>query len=141
MFSVSQHNGEVNSPGLTECEKSCLTTGPQSSIVDASQTQLEEGRKHTIMNVSQFEKRAEAFREEMIREYYQALAGLKEQLEIAPIHERYADLFAKDIVQTLLGQRQDKQGRYLAELARQMGYEGLDLEPLMEEFLYRNSGN
>jgi hypothetical protein len=73
------------------------------------------------MNVNQFEKQAEAFREEMIREYYQALAGLKEELEIAPIYERYADLFAKDTVQALLGQRQEKQGRYLAELAT-MGY-------------------
>ena len=73
------------------------------------------------MNVHQFEKRAEAFREEMIREYYQAMAGLKEQLEIAPIYERYADLFAEDTVQALLGQRQDKRGRYLAELAT-MGY-------------------
>jgi hypothetical protein len=73
------------------------------------------------MNISQFEKQAEAFREEMIREYYQALAGLKEQLEIRPIYERYADLFAEDTVRALLGQRQDKQGRYLAELAT-MGY-------------------
>jgi len=72
-------------------------------------------------NVSQFQKQAEAFREEMIREYYQALAGLKEQLEIAPIYERYADLFAEDTVRALLGQRQDKRGRYLAELAT-MGY-------------------
>jgi hypothetical protein len=67
------------------------------------------------MNVNPFEKRAEAFREEMNREYYQALAGLKEQLEIAPIYERYADLFAEDTVQALLGQRQDKQGRPGAE--------------------------
>jgi hypothetical protein len=73
------------------------------------------------MNINQFQKRAEAFREEMVREYYQALAGLKEQLEIAPIYERYADLFAEDTVQALLRQRQDKQGRYLAELAT-MGY-------------------
>ncbi len=73
------------------------------------------------MNINQFEKQAEAFREEMNREYYQALAGLRKQLEIAPIYERYADLFAKDTVQALLGQRQDKQGRYLAELAT-MGY-------------------
>lgn len=73
------------------------------------------------MNVNQFAERAEAFREEMIREYCQAMAGLKEQLEIAPIYERYADLFAEDTVQALLGQRQDKQGRYLAELAT-MGY-------------------
>ena len=73
------------------------------------------------MNAEQFEKRAEAFREEMVREYYQAMAGLKEQLEIAPIYERYADLFAVDTVRALLGQRQDKRGRYLAELAT-MGY-------------------
>ena len=73
------------------------------------------------MNISQFEKRGEAFQEEMNREYYQALAGLKEQLEIAPIYERYADLFAEDTVRALLEQRQDKQGRYLAELAT-MGY-------------------
>ena len=73
------------------------------------------------MNVNQFEKRAEAFQEEINREYYQALAGLKEQLEIAAIYERYADLFAEDAVRALLGQRQDKQRRYLAELAT-MGY-------------------
>lgn len=83
------------------------------------------------MNVSQFEERAEAFREEMIREYYQALAGLKEQLEIAPIHERYADLFAKDTVRALLRQRQDKQGRYLAELAT-MGYLEQQVKELTE---------
>ncbi len=73
------------------------------------------------MNLNQFEKRAEVFREEMLREYYQAMAGLKEHLEIAPIYERYADLFAEDTVRWLLGQRQDKRGRYLAELAT-MGY-------------------
>jgi hypothetical protein len=73
------------------------------------------------MDINQFEKRAEAFQEEINREYYQALAGLKEQLEIAAIYERYADLFAEDTVRALLGQRRDKQGRYLAELAT-MGY-------------------
>jgi len=73
------------------------------------------------MNVNQFEKHAEAFQEEINREYYQVLAGLKEQLEIAAIYERYADLFAEDTVQALLGQRQDKQGRYLAQMAT-MGY-------------------
>ena len=83
------------------------------------------------MNINQFEKRAEAFREEMIREYYQALAGLKEQLEIGPIHERYADLFAKDTVQVLLRQRPDKRGRYLAELAT-MGYLEQQVKDLTE---------
>ena len=39
------------------------------------------------VDVNQFEKRAETFREEMVREYYQALAGLKEQLEI--VKERW----------------------------------------------------
>jgi hypothetical protein len=83
------------------------------------------------MNVSQFEERAETFREEMLREYYQALAGLKEQLEIAPIYERYADLFAEDTVRALLGQRQDKQGLYLAELAT-MGYLEQQVKDLTE---------
>jgi len=73
------------------------------------------------MNVNQFEKRAEAFQEEINREYYQALAGLKEQLEVVSIYDRYTDLFAEDTVRALLGQRRDKQGRYLAELAT-MGY-------------------
>jgi hypothetical protein len=73
------------------------------------------------MNIKQFEERAEAFREEMNREYYQALAGLKKQLEIASIYERYTDLFAEDTVQALLGQKKDKQGQYLADLAT-MGY-------------------
>jgi hypothetical protein len=83
------------------------------------------------MNINQFEKRAEAFREEMVREYYQAMAGLKEQLEIAPIYERYADLFAEDTVRTLLGQRQNKQGQYLAELAT-MGYLEQQVKDLTE---------
>jgi hypothetical protein len=83
------------------------------------------------VNVNQFEKRAETFREEMVREYYQALAGLKEQLEIASIYERYADLFAEDTVRALLGQRQDKQGRYLTELAT-MGYLEQQVKDLTE---------
>jgi len=83
------------------------------------------------MNVKLFEKRAEAFQEEINREYYQTMAGHKEQLEIAPIYERYADLFAEDTVRALLGQRQDKQGRYLAELAT-MGHLEQQVKDLTE---------
>jgi hypothetical protein len=83
------------------------------------------------MNVNQFQKQAEAFREEIVREYDQALAGLEGQLEIAPIYKCYADFFAEDTVRELLGQRRDKHGRYLAELAT-MGYLERQVKDLTE---------
>jgi hypothetical protein len=61
------------------------------------------------------ERQAEAFHQELYREYYLAEAGLKEELNIAPIYERYAHLFGDDMVRALLSDTSDKQRRYLAE--------------------------
>jgi hypothetical protein len=44
---------------------------------------------------------AETFGEELSREYYRHLAGLKRELEIEPIYETYADLFTRDSVMAL----------------------------------------
>lgn len=67
------------------------------------------------MMIEEFEKEAEAFHQEVYREYYVVEAGLKEQLDITPIYERYARLFDEKTVKELLGMAQDRRGRYLAE--------------------------
>jgi hypothetical protein len=69
------------------------------------------------MRIEDFEKEAEAFHEEIYREYYLTGAGLKEQLAITPIYERYPQLFQEEMVRDLLGTAQDRRGRYLAEFA------------------------
>jgi len=62
-----------------------------------------------------FEEQAEAFHQELYREYYLAEAGLKEQLSITPIYERYSHLFTEETVKEVLAQAKDRRGRYLAE--------------------------
>ncbi len=74
-----------------------------------------------MMLMEEFENEAEAFHQELHREYYLAESGLKEQLNITPIYERYAHLFGEDVVRELLGLAQDRRGRYLAEFAT-IGY-------------------
>ncbi len=69
----------------------------------------------TISVINDFEKQAEAFHQELYREYYLAEAGLKDELSIIPIYERYAHLFGEDVVRELLGLTQDRRRRYLAE--------------------------
>jgi len=64
-----------------------------------------------------FEERAEQFEEAITREDYLSGAGLKDTFEIAPIYERYADLFSDETVRGLLDQRQTKEGQYLASFA------------------------
>lgn len=65
--------------------------------------------------ISEFEKQAEAFHQELSREYYLAEAGLKDELSITPIYDRYADLFEENVVREFLTLTQDTRGRYLAE--------------------------
>lgn len=67
--------------------------------------------------VEQFEKDAEAFHQELYREHYLAESGLKDQLELTPIYNRYSHLFRKDVVQELLDTGHDRQRRYLAQFA------------------------
>ncbi len=64
-----------------------------------------------------FEEQAEAFHQELYREYYLAEAGLKEQLSITPIYDRYFHLFTVDAVKELLAHAKDRPDRYLAEWA------------------------
>jgi hypothetical protein len=61
--------------------------------------------------LSEYEKRAEAFREEVIREHYLVGAGLKEQMVLVPIYQRYADLFTRPQVQALLSQELEYMSR------------------------------
>ncbi len=73
------------------------------------------------MLIDDFEKDAEAFHQELNREYYLAEAGLKDELDIASIYERHAHLFDERVVRDMLRQAQGRQGRYLAEFAT-LGY-------------------
>jgi hypothetical protein len=54
------------------------------------------------VSTQNFEQQAEAFHQELYREYYLAEAGFKERLEIAPIYERYSHLFTEPLVRELL---------------------------------------
>ena len=65
--------------------------------------------------ISEFEKQAEAFHQELSREYYLAEAGLKDELSITPIYDRYSHLFGENVVREFLTLTQDTRGRYLAE--------------------------
>jgi len=62
-----------------------------------------------------YERDAERFLEGMDREFYLTGAGLKEELEIAPLFDRYGWLFSRDAVTQMLARRQDRGSRYLAE--------------------------
>ena len=54
--------------------------------------------------VEEFERDIDAFTQEETREFYLVGAGLKEELELAPIYERYAHLFTLDGVKQALDQ-------------------------------------
>lgn len=62
-----------------------------------------------------FEQDAEAFHQELNREYYLAEAGLKKQLNITPIYDRWAHLFSEEAARRLLDAVHDREGKYLAE--------------------------
>src|SRR5512140_2054805 len=47
------------------------------------------------MSESTFAERAEKFSNELMREHYEVGAGLKQKMDLVPIYERYADLFAE----------------------------------------------
>jgi hypothetical protein len=65
--------------------------------------------------IHDFELQAEAFHQEMNREYYLAEAGLKEDLQITPIYERYARLFDEHTVKELLRSDHNKEQSYVTE--------------------------
>jgi hypothetical protein len=58
---------------------------------------------------------AEAFHQELYREYYLAEGGLKKHLAITPIYERYAHLFSEPLVRAALTSTGDRADGYLAE--------------------------
>ena len=67
-----------------------------------------------------FAERAEKFLSDVMREQYQVGAGLKETLELVPIYQRNADLFAEATVReriAALAQENDKPARHLADFA------------------------
>lgn len=49
------------------------------------------------MDRKAFSERSEAFVTDLYRESYMVGAGLKEQLEVAAIYQRYADLFDRKL--------------------------------------------
>ena len=53
------------------------------------------------MDLDAYRRAAETFQTELMREYYQHYAGLKETFEIEPIYARADELFTRDAVQAL----------------------------------------
>ncbi|MFQ6000989.1 MAG: hypothetical protein ACE5LG_04905 [Anaerolineae bacterium] len=82
--------------------------------------------------VEEFERDIEAFTQEETREFYLVGAGLKKELELAPIYERYAHLFSLDAVKRTLDQAIDKRRRYIAEFLT-LGYLENKVKSLTEE--------
>jgi hypothetical protein len=79
-------------------------------------------------DLEEYRRRAERFSEDLAREYYLHLAGHKPELEIEPVYERHASLFARDAVASLreLSDRtpegdERRRVRYLL----QFGFDGL----------------
>jgi hypothetical protein len=69
------------------------------------------------MDRQTFAQQAEAFVAELLREYYRVRAGLKEQLQVAPIYRRYGHLFHEATVRRRLETLDGKENRYLAAFA------------------------
>ncbi len=61
------------------------------------------------------DREAEAFSSETTREYYLNSAGLKDDLSLAPIFERHADLFARETVDKVLAPSDDPRAPHLRE--------------------------
>jgi hypothetical protein len=56
---------------------------------------------YTSREVDAFRERGDAFTRDMLQEYYDHFAGLKETLDIEPIYEEYADLTTLETAQRL----------------------------------------
>ena len=73
--------------------------------------------------LDEYRRDAELFLEEIDREYYRHLAGLKPALEIEPIYERHEPLFEHEAVERVGEARRAEQGeeevrlRYLHQFA------------------------
>lgn len=69
------------------------------------------------MDADDYQRQAEDFLAAVNDEYFQHDAGLKQELEVAPIYRRYGALFEQDLVLDLLRNRTSRDGRYLAQFA------------------------
>ncbi|HOK55261.1 MAG TPA: hypothetical protein PKV43_12410, partial [Armatimonadota bacterium] len=80
---------------------------------------------------SDFERAAEEFLQQIGREHYQNGAGLKENLDIIPIFDRYGWIFERSTVEEAL-KREDKEGRYIAAFVAD-GFLDADVKELSEK--------
>ncbi len=69
------------------------------------------------MNVAQYARRAEQFTEALRREEYLHFSGMKSDYQTQEIFEEFADLFSREALLARLGDRESRDGRYLAEFA------------------------
>jgi hypothetical protein len=79
------------------------------------------------LDLDTYRETAERFCEELDREYYLHLSGRKQSLEIEPIYERHADLFARETVEALReawGRSGDPDDRRRARHLLQFGFDG-----------------
>ena len=98
------------------------------------------------MDLDAYRRTAETFQTELMREYYQHYAGLKETFEIEPIYARAAELFTRDAVQALreLDDRasragdERRQARMLLDFAVE-GYVG-EATKAVEEWVINGGG-
>lgn len=68
------------------------------------------------MDIRRFEAEAEAFTRALLREHYLQRAGLKDELPLTPIYERYAHLFSLDVFEALAqAELEPRQKRFLRE--------------------------
>jgi hypothetical protein len=78
-------------------------------------------------DLGSYRERAERFVEEIDREYYLHLAGLKPELQIEPIYRRHAALFDREAVERLreLASRAEGDERRRLRYLLQLAFEGL----------------
>jgi hypothetical protein len=67
--------------------------------------------------IDAYEQEAEDFTAELEEEYHRNGAGLKDTCDLAPIYDRYADLFSAERVSEMLARRHSRRERYLAQFA------------------------
>ncbi len=99
------------------------------------------------MNLDAYRRTAETFQTELMREYYQHYAGLKDTFEIEPIYAAASELFTRDAVQALRelddgttgdGDAQ-RQARMLLDFAVE-GYVGEATKAVEEELARTEAG-
>jgi len=103
------------------------------------------------MNLDAYRRAAETFQTELMREYYQHYAGLKDTFEIEPIYAGASELFTRDAVQALreLDDGMDGNGKGNGDARRQArmlldfaveGYVGEATKAVEEELARTEAG-